>query len=58
MAPTNEDRLIEMLGKFETIFSTAASTVNFAPMLCILFIGARMRAEQLKTTPQPYAQHL
>jgi hypothetical protein len=37
----------------------AAYTVNFAPMLCILFVGARMRALQidpLHGNPQPWAQ--
>lgn len=38
----------------------AAYTVNFAPMLCILFVGARMRALQidpLHGNPQPWAQY-
>lgn len=37
----------------------AAYTVNFAPMLCILFVGARMRALQidpLHGNPQSWAQ--
>merc|ERR1719324_901693 len=36
--------------KYQAIMSTAhtaAGTVEFAPMLCILFLGARMRAMQL-----------
>lgn len=31
-------------------------TVAFAPMLCILFIGARMRALQIGTEPQQWAK--
>lgn len=37
----------------------AAHTVNFAPMLCILFVAARMRALQIDPqhgNPQPWAQ--
>merc|ERR1719409_1096361 len=33
--------------KLEGVFRMAVNTVNFAPMLCILFIGARMRALQI-----------
>merc|ERR1719217_208204 len=40
----------------ESVFSNATSTVNFCPMLAILFIGVRMRAVQLGVTPQPWAQ--
>jgi len=40
----------------EKIFANATSTVNFCPMLAILFIGVRMRATQLGVTPQPWAQ--
>merc|ERR1719335_798729 len=42
------------------ITEVAASCVGLAPMLCILFIGARMRALQIdpKTgAPQPWAQN-
>merc|ERR1719261_164687 len=34
------------LVKMQGLFTMAKFTVNFAPMLCILFIGARMRALQ------------
>ena len=37
----------------------AKYTVNMAPMLCVLFIGARMRALQIDPvhgSPQPWAQ--
>merc|ERR1719152_278469 len=47
------------LTKLEGVFRMAVNTVNFAPMLCILFIGARMRALQLDPVngnPQPWAQ--
>lgn len=40
----------------EKVFQNATSTVNFCPMLAILFIGVRMRATQLGVTPQPWAQ--
>jgi hypothetical protein len=45
--------------KLANIFQLAANTVNFAPMLCILFIGARMRALQIDPkfgNPQLWAQ--
>lgn len=41
------------------VMQLAAYTVNFAPMLCILFVGARMRALQIdpvRGNPQPWAQ--
>merc|ERR1719230_289964 len=47
------------LTKLEGIFRMAVNTVNFAPMLCILFIGARMRALQIDPVngnPQKWAQ--
>jgi len=40
----------------EEVFENACSSVNFCPMLAVLFIGVRMRAVQLGTTPQPWAQ--
>jgi len=46
--------------KWGAIWAMGANTVNFAPMLAILFIGARMRALQLdpKTgNPQAWAQN-
>jgi len=46
--------------KLSGILQLATNTVNFAPMLCILFIGARMRALQLDPkygNPQPWAQN-
>jgi len=33
--------------KAEQIFLTACDTVSYAPMLCVLFLGARMRALQI-----------
>merc|ERR1719182_744843 len=45
--------------KLAGVLQMAVNTVNFAPMLCILFIGARMRALQLDPVngnPQPWAQ--
>merc|ERR1719265_1760694 len=57
--PTNPLRA--MTEKFEKITSQAAMTVDFAPMLCILFITARMRALEIgKQNPpiQPWAQNL
>jgi hypothetical protein len=45
--------------KLEACATTAKMTVNFAPMLCILFIGARMRALQIDPKnghPQRWAQ--
>merc|ERR1719446_69916 len=46
--------------KLAAILQLATNTVNFAPMLCILFIGARMRALQLDPkygNPQAWAQN-
>eukprot|EP00929_Paragymnodinium_shiwhaense_P021552 TRINITY_DN14020_c0_g1_i2.p1 TRINITY_DN14020_c0_g1~~TRINITY_DN14020_c0_g1_i2.p1 ORF type:complete len:838 (+),score=190.53 TRINITY_DN14020_c0_g1_i2:100-2613(+) len=40
-----------------SIFECAADTVNFAPMLSILFLAARMRALQHDGQPQAWAQH-
>jgi hypothetical protein len=45
--------------KLQASATTAKMTVNFAPMLCILFIGARMRALQIDPKhgqPQTWAQ--
>merc|ERR1719191_1098139 len=45
--------------KFADVMSLAAYTVNLAPMLCVLFIGARMRALQIDPehgNPQFWAQ--
>merc|ERR1719482_2472142 len=47
------------LTKLVGVFTMAKMTVNFAPMLCILFIGARMRALQMDPkngNPQLWAQ--
>merc|ERR1719379_338197 len=47
------------LDKMIGVFEMAKHTVNFAPMLCILFIGARMRALQMDPkngNPQVWAQ--
>merc|ERR1719446_956235 len=45
--------------KLASVCQLATMTVNFAPMLCILFIGARMRALQIDPVngnPQRWAQ--
>jgi len=45
--------------KLTSVLQLATNTVNFAPMLCILFIGARMRALQIDPVngnPQKWAQ--
>lgn len=50
----------QALIKLEGSFQLAAYTVNLAPMLCILFIGARMRALQIDPqngAPPAYAQN-
>merc|ERR1719240_2269547 len=49
-----------ILLKLEGLLTLAKYTVNFAPMLCILFVGARMRAPQIDPkhgNPQPWAQN-
>jgi hypothetical protein len=46
--------------KLSTILQLATNTVNFAPMLAILFIGARIRALQIDPkhgAPQAWAQN-
>merc|ERR1719386_169860 len=46
--------------KAETALMTATASMNFAPMLAILFIGARMRALQMDPVngnPQKWAQN-
>jgi len=45
--------------KFENAMMTATASINFAPMLAVLFIGARMRALQMDPVngnPQKWAQ--
>merc|ERR1719428_2246267 len=47
------------LTKMGGLLALAKFTVNFAPMLCILFVGARMRALQMDPkngNPQKWAQ--
>merc|ERR1719407_441594 len=47
------------VGKFETSMQHAADTMGMAPMLCALFLAARMRALQMdpvKGHPQRWAQ--
>lgn len=59
--PIFVDPLKEKLLVLKMVCQQAADTVVLAPMLCILFIGARMRALQLdpkKGSPQPWAQTL
>merc|ERR1719314_36156 len=49
-----------MSEKLAGVLQMAVNTVSFAPMLCILFIGARMRALQLDPVngnPQKWAQN-
>merc|ERR1719191_2699909 len=51
---------IEFLTKLQGLATMAKYTVNFAPMLAILFIGARMRALQMDPkngAPQWWAQY-
>jgi hypothetical protein len=46
--------------KFENAMMTATASINFAPMLAVLFIGARMRALQMDPVngnPQRWAQN-
>merc|ERR1719240_842728 len=46
--------------KLQGTLTMCQNTVNFAPMLCILFIGARMRAlsmDPLNGAPQKWAQN-
>merc|ERR1719152_343683 len=46
--------------KFENALMTATASMNFAPMLAVLFIGARMRAlnmDPINGNPQKWAQN-
>jgi hypothetical protein len=46
--------------KFENVMMTATASMNFAPMLAVLFIGARMRAlnmDPINGNPQKWAQN-
>jgi len=46
--------------KFENAMMTATASMNFAPMLAVLFIGARMRAlnmDPINGNPQKWAQN-
>jgi hypothetical protein len=50
----------EMSSKLQGTLIMCQNTVNFAPMLCILFIGARMRAlsmDPISGNPQKWAQN-
>jgi hypothetical protein len=50
----------QWLTKLEASLQLAGYTVNMAPMLCILFVGARMRALQIDPkngAPQAWAQN-
>jgi len=40
-----------------SVMQAAATTVEFGPMLCILFLSLRMRALQHDGQPQPWAQN-
>lgn len=51
---------LQILTKLSGLLTLAKYTVNFAPMLCILFIGARMRALQMDPkngAPQWWAEY-
>jgi len=57
LQPNSE--LSDMMLRWKGVLDVAKYTVNMAPMLCILFIGARMRALQLDPkhgNPQTWAQ--
>merc|ERR1719449_44915 len=50
----------QKFSKFEDALMNAANAMNFAPMLSVLFIGARMRALQMDPVngaPQKWAQN-
>merc|ERR1719230_1389294 len=50
----------QKLSKFENAMEAATLSMNFAPMLAVLFIGARMRALQMDPVhghPQTWAQN-
>jgi len=56
----SKEKPSDMIKKVEGVLELATTTVNFAPMLCILFIGARMRALQMDPVngnPQRWAQN-
>merc|ERR1719378_1626148 len=51
------------MGGVQAILESACTTVTYAPMLCVLFLGTRMRAIQLSqgetekyNLPQPWVQ--
>lgn len=46
-ASVNKARPTTLGSKAEEMFKTAATTVTFAPMLAVMFLGTRMRAIQL-----------
>merc|ERR1719378_1483952 len=56
-----------VLAQTIAVFMAGVETVTFAPMLCVLFLGTRIRALQLATAedgsvpkeagPPPWAQH-
>merc|ERR1719421_796416 len=57
--PSPDERVNTLIMAWSKVFELAKYTVNMAPMLCILFIGARMRALQLDPkhgNPQTWAQ--
>merc|ERR1719262_898062 len=50
----------QKFSKFENAMTTATASMNFAPMLAVLFIGARMRAlnmDPINGNPQKWAQN-
>jgi len=56
----NHDLGKNFMSKAETALTTATYSMNFAPMLAVLFIGARMRAlnmDPVNGNPQKWAQN-
>merc|ERR1719191_177592 len=57
---TGGNREGHSMSKFENVMMTATASMNFAPMLAVLFIGARMRAlnmDPINGNPQKWAQN-
>mmetsp|Transcript_10578 Transcript_10578/g.17304 ORF Transcript_10578/g.17304 Transcript_10578/m.17304 type:complete len:591 (+) Transcript_10578:158-1930(+) len=53
--PKNAARKRACRSKFSEVLKLAANTVFFAPMLCVLFIAAQVRAVQVGSPVQPWA---
>jgi hypothetical protein len=57
---THPEGAASYTSKFESCLMTATASMNFAPMLAVLFIGARMRAlnmDPINGNPQKWAQN-